>query len=142
MGRKVRVIMNILLDTQIAIWSMTNDKRLTDAAREIILNPRNMLFYSAASVIEVDWKIRSKKNNIEFTLDQFIQKCQVSRFIPAPLKGEYIAAASHLVWDGEGEEHKDPFDRMLLAQAMVEGMKFMTADGKIPYFKQDCVISV
>ena len=60
----------------------------------------------------------------------------------APLKGEHIAAANRLVWDGDDPEHKDPFDRMLLAQAMTEGMKFMTHDDEIAKFRQNCVILV
>ena len=68
--------------------------------------------------------------------------CHDARYIPITLKEEYVAKANHLIWNGEGVEHKDPFDRMLLAQAMVEGMKFMTHDSKISMFKQDCVILV
>ena len=68
--------------------------------------------------------------------------CQKSRFIQMPIKSEHIAASSHLIWDGDFEEHKDPFDRMILAQAMVEGMNLMTHDNRIPYFRQDCVIQV
>ena len=56
--------MNILLDTQITVWAFTNDKRLSAKAREIILSPQNILFFSSASVIEVDWKTKSKNNNL------------------------------------------------------------------------------
>ena len=134
--------MNILLDTHIVIWAIANHKFLTEKARTIILNPENTLYYSAASVIEVDWKTKSKNNNLDLTVDQFLQKCRKSRYIAAPLKEEYIVAANHLIWDGEGPEHKDPFDRMLLAQAMTEDMKFMTHDEKIAKFRQNCVILV
>ena len=133
--------MNILLDTHIVIWAINNDRKLSEKARDIILDAENDLYYSVASVVEVDMKIKSKKNNLTFTLDQFIQKCKVSGFIPAPLKEEYIIEANRLVWDGDGD-HKDPFDRVLLAQAMIEGMSFMTHDDKIPKFRQQCVIEV
>ena len=134
--------MNILLDTHIAIWAINDDKKLSEIARSILLDPDNNLFYSAASVVEVDWKIRSKSNNLDFTLAEFIRMCHDSEYFPLPLKEEYIAAANNLIWDGDGFEHKDPFDRMLLAQAMTEGMKFMTHDEKIATFRQDCVILV
>ena len=132
--------MNILLDTHLAIWAINDDSMLTEKARGILLDANNDLFYSAATVIEIDWKIRSKKNNLDFTVDEFIEKCQKSQFTPSSLKGKHIAASTHLVWNGEGPEHKDPFDRMLLAQAMEENMMFLTHDRKIAMFKQDCVI--
>ena len=134
--------MNILLDTHLVVWAINDDRMLTDKARRIILDPENELFFSAATVIEIDWKIRSKKNNLDFTVDEFIQMCRESQFKPTPLKSEHVAATTHLVWDSDSPEHKDPFDRMLLAQAMTEGMKFMTHDDKITMFRQDCVILV
>ena len=134
--------MNILLDTQITIWAFTNDKRLSSKAREIMLSPYNILFFSSASVIEVDWKTKSKNNNLEFNTAEYLDICYDAGYIQFPIMGEHIATANHLIWDGEGPEHKDPFDRMLLAQAMTEGMKFMTHDEKIAMFRQDCVILV
>ena len=53
--------MNILLDTHIVIWAITDDKRLTKKARDIILDPISNLYYSAASVLEVDLKTKSRK---------------------------------------------------------------------------------
>ena len=120
--------MNILLDTHITIWVATDDDRLSPEAKKIILAPENRIYYSTASVIEVDWKTRSKNNNLGFNTDEYIEMCHDARYIPIALKEEYIAKANHLIWNGESVEHKDPFDRMLLAQAMVEGMKFMTHD--------------
>ena len=134
--------MNILLDTHIAIWAMTDDKRLTKKARDIILDPANNIYYSAASVFEVDIKTKSRKNNLDFTVNDFVETCDDAGYIPSPLKGAHILAANQLIWEGEGFEHRDPFDRILLAQAMVEQMNFMTSDKKIPSFKQSCVIEV
>ena len=134
--------MKILLDTHIAIWAITDDARLTKKARDLILDPGNNLYYSAASVFEVDIKTKSRKNNLEFSTEEFTQMCQDSGYIPSPLKDDHITAANHLVWEGSDEEHRDPFDRMLLAQAITENMHFMTSDKKIPYFRQNCVISI
>ena len=134
--------MNILVDTHIAIWIITDDTRLSPKAREILLTAGNVTYVSAISTLEVDIKTKSRKNNLDFSLDEFISMCEEAKLKPLPLTNEIIAEANRLIWEGEGDPHKDPFDRMLLAQAMLEGMQFMTADGKIPYFKQDCVISV
>ena len=134
--------MNILLDTHISVWIITDDDRLSKRAREILTNPKNSIYVSAISALEVDMKIKSKHNNLPFTLSEYISMCRESKFIPLPMKDTVIDEANHLDWNGPGDVHKDPFDRMLLAQAIVEEMQFMTADSKIPCFKQDCVVAV
>ena len=134
--------MNILLDTHIVIWAITDDRRLKQNARKLILDSRNNLFYSSASVFEVDIKTKSRHNNLEFTTDEFVEMCHDAGYIQSPMKESHIIGARHLVWKGAGSEHMEPFDRILLAQAMSENMHFMTSDGKIPLFEQNCVISV
>ena len=134
--------MNILLDTHIAIWAINDDRRLTKEARDILSNPLNKLYYSAVSVVEVDLKIKGRKNNIDFTTEEFVEKCEESGFIPYPLKGTHIVKANQLKWRGSIPEHRDPFDRVILAQSMDEGFKLMTHDNKMNMFEQDCVILV
>ena len=134
--------MNILLDSHIAIWAILDDKRLKEKARDFLLDEGNNIYYSAATVLEVDIKSKSRNNNIEFTTDEFIDMCDQSGYIQLPLSSEAIAYANHLVWAGEGVEHRDPFDRIFLAQAIVENMHFMTHDTLISQFKQNCVILV
>ena len=73
---------------------------------------------------------------------EFVEMCHEAGYIHSPLKETHLMAANKLIWEGEGEEHKEPFDRILLAQAKSENMHFMTSDGKIPGFKQNCVIAV
>ena len=65
--------MNILLDTHIAVWAITDDPRLSARAREIILDPDNSIYISAVSTLEVNNKRKSKKNNLEFTTEEFIE---------------------------------------------------------------------
>ena len=134
--------MNILMDTHIALWGMTDDKRLCKKARDILLDPGNNLYYSAASVFEVDMKTKSRKYNLEFTTDDFIRECREAGYIHLPLTDEHISEANKLIWEGKGEEHREPFDRILLAQALTEGMHLITHDEKIPQFNQHCVIFV
>ena len=134
--------MNILLDTHIAIWVVTDDKRLSHKARHILLTPGNKIYCSAISALEIDIKTKSKNNNLDFSLNEFIAMCKMTGFISLPLRDTVISETNNLVWNGSGDTHKDPFDRMLLAQAIVEGMYFMTSDKKISYFQQDCVMLV
>ena len=134
--------MNILMDTHIVIWALTNDRRLSEKARNLILDPGNNLYYSTASVFEVDIKAKSRHNNLEFTVDEFVEMCHAAGFIESTLKEAHITSANHLIWDRNEDEHRDPFDRILLAQAVTEGMHFMTSDEKFTHFKQNSVIHV
>ncbi len=134
--------MNILLDTHIAIWAISDDKRLDKYARDLLLDPGNNLYYSAVSVLEVDMKSKSKNNNLNFSSEDFIKYCQLAGYIQSPLKEGHIVGANHLMWNGKTDEHRDPFDRILLAQAIAEKMHFMTADTKISHFKTNNIIMV
>jgi len=134
--------MNILLDSHIAIWAVLDDGRLSQKARDLLLDEGNNIYYSAVSVLEVDLKTKSRNNNLEFTTDDFIEMCDEAGYYQLSLDAESISRANYLEWAGEGSEHKDPFDRILLAQAIVENMRLLTHDAKISQFKQNCVISV
>ena len=134
--------MNILLDTHIVVWAITDDRRLKAKARDLLLDPANNLYYSALSVLEVDMKSKSRHNNLEFTTDDFTKLCREAGYLLSPLTDVHVAGANHLVWAGSGKEHTDPFDRILLAQAIDENMHFMTGDPAIFGFKQSCVILV
>ena len=117
--------MNILLDTHIAVWAITDDPRL-----------------SAVSTLEVNNKRKSRSNNLEFTTAEFIESCDAAGYIPLPLQSRHFLAENTLRWSGEGAEHKDPYDRLLLAQAKAENYHLMTHDRMIPLFQEKCVIAV
>jgi len=133
---------NILLDTHIAVWAITDDPRLSNKAREIILDPDNSLYLSAVSTLEVNNKRKSKKNNLEFTTDEFIESCEGAGYIQLPLQSKHLSAENTLKWGGEGEEHKDPYDRLLLAQAKAENLRLMTHDKMICLFDEKCILEV
>lgn len=134
--------MNILLDTHIAIWAITDDPRLSERAREIILDIGNNIYISAVSTLEVNNKRKSRNNNLEFTTEEFIACCEEAGYIQLPLESRHIAAENSLRWANEGAEHKDPYDRILLAQAKTENMHLLTHDQMIPMYDEKCVISV
>lgn len=134
--------MNILLDTHIAIWAITDDVRLTKQAREIILDADNNIYISAVSTLEVNNKRKSKKNNLEFTTEEFIENCDGAGYIQLPLQSKHLKTENTLKWGGKGEEHKDPYDRLLLAQAKAEGLHLMTHDEMISLFDEQCILSV
>ena len=134
--------MNILLDTHIAVWAITDDPRLSEKARELILDPDNSIYWSAVSTLEVNNKRKSKHNNLDFTTADFIDSCIAAGFIELPLRSEHFLAENALSWAGIGEEHKDPFDRLLIAQAKNEKMRFLTKDQKIADYDEKCVLAI
>ena len=134
--------MNILLDTHIAVWAIVDDPRLSQKARDLIMDPDNNLYLSAISTFEVRNKSRNPKSNLEFTTGEFLESCYEAGFLPLPLKSEHFLAEASLRWGGPGKEHSDPYDRLLLAQAKSENFHLMTHDNMIRLFCEKCVIHV
>ena len=134
--------MNILVDTHIAVWAITDDPRLSKKARDLILDPGNNIYYSTVSTLEINLKCKSKSNNLEFSTEEFVEDCENAGFISLPLLSKHILAEETLVWNRDSEEHRDPFDRLLLAQAKIEKYSFMTHDRMIPLFDEKGIISV
>ena len=134
--------MNLLLDTHIAIWALNDDPALSEKARELILDPDNTIYYSTVSVWEVLLKHSRRPVSIPFDEKDFSKGCQEAGFVPLALTDKHILAVSSLSRPGDVKEHNDPFDRLLLAQAKVQNMSFLTHDELIPDYEEKCVIPV
>ena len=134
--------MNILLDTHIAVWAIVDDPRLSVKARNLLLDPDNTIYFSSVSTLEVNNKTKSKKNNLEFNTQEFVENCVMAGFNELPLLSKHFFGESSLKWGGEGEAHKDPYDRLLLSQAKSENYRFMTHDEMIQHFDEKCIIPV
>ncbi len=135
-------MMKILLDTHIAIWSVLDSEKLSDKAREIILDTDNEIYYSAASVWEITIKHMAHPEIFLFSGAHLEKGCEENGFQSLPIYNKHAAELETLVRPQNAPPHKDPFDRMLLAQAKSEGMKFLTHDTLIPYYNEPFVISV
>ena len=134
--------MNILLDTHIAVWALVDDPRLSAKARDLLLDPDNTIYFSSVSTLEVNNKTKSRKNNLEFSTQEFIENCELAGFIELPFLSKHFLGESALKWGGETEEHKDPYDHLLLSQAKNENFRFMTHDEMILHFDEKCIIAV
>ncbi len=75
-------------------------------------------------------------------IDRCAEDCEKSGFNVLPLFNRHVYALKSIKLAENAPRHKDPYDRMLVAQAKVEGMKFLTHDSKIPYYNEECVIFV
>ncbi|MBR1813591.1 MAG: type II toxin-antitoxin system VapC family toxin [Lachnospiraceae bacterium] len=134
--------MNLLLDTHIAIWALDDAPQLSEKARELILDPNNTIYYSTVSVWEVMLKHARRPDEIPFDEKDFSEGCRSAGFIPLGLADKHILAVSTLSRPDNVKEHNDPFDRLLIAQAKVENLSFLTHDELIPDYNERCVIPV
>lgn len=134
--------MKILLDTHIAIWAILDSEELSDVARAMILDGNNEIYYSAASIWEITIKHMAHPETFLYSGKHLERGCEANGFIPLPIVNRHSVELETLARPKDAPPHKDPFDRILLAQAKAEGMKFMTHDSLIPYYNEPFVISV
>jgi PIN domain nuclease of toxin-antitoxin system len=115
--------LNFLLDTHVFIWWDQRNSALNARARAAIEDPRNNIFVSAASV----WEIAIKRRTGKLTFDGSASAAiGANGFLELPILPLEAEQAGDLVW-----RHGDPFDRMLVAQAIGQRMTFITADEAI-----------
>ena len=121
--------MNILLDTHVLIWALENNPELSDGARNSIIRAGNMVFVSSISI----WEIAIKKNlgKLE-TPDNLQEEIELHRFTPLQINFDHAELAGKLP-----DIHKDPFDRMLIAQAIIEKLTLVTRDKIIARYDVD-----
>jgi PIN domain nuclease of toxin-antitoxin system len=116
--------MKLLLDTHALVWWWTDDPRLPAAARAAIAAPDNIVHVSSVSAWEIATKHRvGKWPEVEQLIAEFSSLLRRSRFYPLPIVMEHARRAGSLPGP-----HRDPFDRMLIAQAGLESLPVVTAD--------------
>lgn len=115
--------MNLLLDTHIALWAITDDPRLSDAARELILAPEAIVWVSVASLWEIAIKHALGRGNMPVSGGEARSYFREAGYRLLDIRAEHAVAVEQLP-----PLHADPFDRLLLAQAMVEPMRLLTHD--------------
>ena len=134
--------MKILIDTHIAIWSVLDDPKLSKAARDILLDKKNEIYYSAASIWEITIKHLAHPETFLYSGRQLAKGCAENGFIALPVLEEHIFTLETLKRSEDAPSHNDPFDRIMLAQAKAEDMRFLTHDAMLPYYNEPCVFSV
>ena len=115
--------MRLLLDTHLLVWAGTEPSRLSSAATVLMGDPANTLLFSAVSVAEVAIKNALGRPDFKVEPRQFRALLLDNGYLELPLTGEHAIAVAALP-----PIHKDPFDRMLIAQALAEGVRLVSAD--------------
>ena len=134
--------MRYLVDTHIALWTLLEPDRLSAEARAMLSDPANSAAVSYASIWEVAVKHAAHSDRMPIPSAIFAEKCRASGFALLSIEVEHISETEQLRLVIDGVEHRDPFDRILVAQARCERMKFMTHDGKLIASSDPCVIGV
>jgi PIN domain nuclease of toxin-antitoxin system len=115
--------MKLLLDTHLLLWAVGASRRLSAAARRLLNEPKHQLLFSPISLWEI--AIKSGKARADFDIDpRLIRRTLLnSGYVEIPVTGEHAIAVADLP-----PLHKDPFDRLLVAQSIVEGITLLTSD--------------
>lgn len=112
--------MRLLLDTHVFLWCVKDDKRLTKAARANLAGATE-IYVSSASIWEA--AIKAKLGKLDVDVEALVSSIAESGFLELPVTAKHAAAVARLP-----DLHSDPFDRLLIAQAISEPLRFLTAD--------------
>ena len=118
--------MRCLLDTHVLLWWLAHDPALGTTSRQALRDSRNDVYVSAATTWEVSINSALGKLEAPQDLDRIIEE---ERFLKLPISLYHGQMAGQLP-----PHHRDPFDRMLVAQAQAEGLAIVTADSNIPKY--------
>ena len=134
--------MRILLDTHIIIWTLENNPKLPDKARELIVDESNEIFYSAASIWEIQIKHMARPDKMFIDGETLSKKCIASGFEPLPVFERHVHTLASLKRKEGAAPHNDPFDRILISQAKKEDLVFVTHDALLPDYREKCILIV
>ncbi len=134
--------MRILLDTHILLWALTNDPRLCEHARELILDEKNEIYYSILSLWETELKRLARPDAITVTAKELSEYCAKAGYMKLPLQEQHIFALENLRRKPDAPVHKNSFDRLLICQACAEGMILITHDALISDYEEQCILAV
>lgn len=122
-----------LLDTHIFLWWLNNDRRLKPSIRIKISNPRTIIFVSSAVIWEIAIKAKLKKLKAPVNIADYIKKNGFGELSITPTHAAYTRQLPLY--------HRDPFDRMLVAQAKLEGLTIVTRDKIFSRYLKSVVVT-
>lgn len=131
--------MRLLLDTHIALWALVDDSKLSSEARARIADPRNDVLVSAATVWEIAIKhalSRGKRSAMPISGTEAVSLFQKAGYHLLGISAEHAAAVEALP-----PIHADPFDRLLVAQSLIEPLQLITSDAIVARYS-DAVLHV
>lgn len=128
--------MNLLLDTHVALWAITDSPRLNTKARELIANPANTVWVSVASLWEITIKHSLGRGDMPISGAQAKAWFEQSGYRLLNIEAPHVLGVAELP-----ALHHDPFDRLLVAQALAEPLRLITHDAQLARYS-DTVIAI
>lgn len=127
--------MRLLLDTHILLWALGDSAKLPAAARQLILDTANEVLFSAASIWEIAIKSELGRADFAASPEEIARAAAESGIDELPVRAQHAALTSRLP-----RHHRDPFDRLLVAQAMTEPARLLTVDAALKRYSELVVV--
>jgi PIN domain nuclease of toxin-antitoxin system len=128
--------LNLLLDTHVALWAITDSPKLPKKIREMIASPRSTIWISAATLWEIAIKHSLGRGDMPVSSQDALRYFRESSYRFLAIEPEHVVAVEDL-----SAHHADPFDRILIAQALVEPMRLITHDAVVARYS-DSIIKI
>jgi Uncharacterized protein conserved in bacteria len=120
----------LLLDTHLLLWAVANSARLPREARELLEDDNNDVYYSAASIWEIAIKSSLRRKDFRVDLTQFMHVLPEMNLLELPITAAHAARVTDLPFI-----HRDPFDRLLIAQSIAEPLTLLTNDALLDRYR-------
>ncbi|MEM5317354.1 type II toxin-antitoxin system VapC family toxin [Paraburkholderia sp. JHI869] len=127
--------MNVLLDTHIALWAIADSPKLPAAARELILAPTSTIYVSTASIWEIGIKYSLQRGDMPLSGEAALHYFRQAGYRILPIEAEHAVAVESLPL-----HHQDPFDRLLVAQALTEPLRLISHDRQVARYSDTVVL--
>ena len=127
--------MNVLLDTHVALWAITDSPRLPESARALILSPRNQVWVSVVSLWEIAIKHSLGRGDMPVSAQEALDYFTAAGYRLLAVEPVHAAAVETL-----DRHHQDPFDRLLVAQALVEPLRLLTHDATMARYHDSIIL--
>ena len=134
--------MNILLDTHVIIWALTNDPQLTDEAKALIMDPENTVAISTVSLWEIAVKNQKAPRLCPYHEKEILDYCMKAGYLVMDIKAKDRKSTRLRTKPGAVLTNHDPFDRMLIAQAKSEKHILLSHDRNFEYYGEDCIQAI
>ncbi len=127
--------MRLLLDTHVALWAITDSPKMPAKARELILDSKSLIVVSAVSVWEISIKFTLQRGDMPVSGEQALEYFRQSGYSLLSISPEHAAAVEKLP-----AYHQDPFDRLLVAQALEEPLRLLTHDAMVAKYSDTVIL--
>ena len=131
--------MKYILDTHLLIWAHLEDAKLPEAVFEVINDAENEIFYSVASIWELDIKHSKSPAKMPISGELMYSWCERAEMFPLPILNNHVFQLKSLKRKDNSPPHNDPFDRILISQAKAENMILLTRDSLLQDYEESCV---